>query len=155
MLSILLNADAKIPQESATNLPLTFAKERASHLVSLLSKVRRKVILPAPACAELLAVIGPDARQYPDVVSQTRFFEIISFDNKCTIELAMLNRTVFFDNDRKKTEPDQKIKFDRQIIAIYEVSGVSEIYSDDSGVAARAVCVDDRHSYMQPPHTSI
>jgi hypothetical protein len=36
----------------------------------------------------------------------------------------------------KSTAPWQKVKFHRQIVAIAKVHGVSEIYSDDSDIAA-------------------
>ncbi|MER8846907.1 hypothetical protein [Mesorhizobium australicum] len=105
-------------------------------MVDLLQKSRRKIILPAPACAELLTAIGPDAQQYVNVVSRSRVFEIGSFDARAASELALLNRGTFAPNDdRNGAEPYQKRKVDRQIIAICKVYGVIELYTDDTSLA--------------------
>lgn len=139
MLSILLNPDGQIPNDTATGKPVEAATERADGLVQELQKSRRKIVLPTPACAELLTAIGPDAQQYINTVSRSRVFEIASFDARCAAELALLNRDTFAAHDLKnKLEPYQKIKLDRQIIAICKVSGVTTIYTDDKGVATRA-----------------
>ncbi|MCC5610850.1 hypothetical protein LC612_29915, partial [Nostoc sp. CHAB 5834] len=59
--NILLNPDGKPVYEPGTVTPLEFALARAESVVALIEKARRKIILPAPACAELLTAIGPDA----------------------------------------------------------------------------------------------
>lgn len=139
MLSILLNPGGRIPDDPATGLPVVEAKARAEAVVQTIQKARRKIILPAPACAELLTAIGPDAQQYMNVVSRSRVFEIGNFDARAAAELALLNRDTFLHHDQKhKLEPYQKRKVDRQIIAICKVYGVSEVYTDDQGLAKRA-----------------
>jgi predicted nucleic acid-binding protein len=139
MLSILLNPSGKVPDHPDTKQPVEEAKARAESVVQAIQKARRKIILPAPACAELLTVIGPDAQQYINVVGRSRVFEVGNFDARGAAELALLNRGAFFQQDKKnKAEPYQKVKVDRQIIAICKVYGVTEIYTDDSGLANRA-----------------
>lgn len=139
MLSILLNPNFRPPLDPSTNDPLEFARERANHAVEQLSKKRVKIILPAPACAELLTAIGPDAQQYLNIVGQSRVFEVAAFDNRCASELALLNRDTFRLHDTKSgAEPYQKIKVDRQIIAICRVYGASELYTDDGNLAKRS-----------------
>lgn len=139
MLSILLNPGGKVPLDPATGLEIPHAKERAEYVVQQIQKARRKIILPAPACAELLTAIGPDAQQYINVVGRSRVFEIGNFDARGAAELALLNRDTFFTNDSQNgAEPYQKRKVDRQIVAICKVYGVSEIYTDDRGLANRA-----------------
>lgn len=139
MLSILLNPNCRVPLDSE-GAPVSLAKERAQSVVVELEKARRKIILPAPACAELLTAIGPEAAAYISIVSRSRLFEIASFCARCASELAILNRGTFKTNDdRNGAEPYQKIKVDRQIIAICRVYGVTELYSDDIGLRNRAV----------------
>jgi hypothetical protein len=139
LLSILLNPNGKIPPDPATGQPVTMAKRRADHLVETLGKSRQKVILPPPACAELLTAIGPDAQEYISIVSRSRLFEVAAFDARCAIELAILNRDVFSVHDPKTPgEAYQKVKVDRQIIAIFKVAGVEFVYTDDDGMAKRA-----------------
>jgi hypothetical protein len=139
MLSILLNPGARIPIDPATGQPVLMAKKRAENLVEFLEKSRQKIIVPTPAAAELLTVIGPTAQQYFDIIVRSRLFEIASFDSRCAIELACLNREVFAATDPKNPdEAYQKIKVDRQIIAIFRVAGVENLYTDDAGMAKRA-----------------
>lgn len=142
MMSILLNPEGQIPDDVATGKPVDGAKERAEGLIKRLEKNKRKVLLPTPAIAELLTAIGPSAQQYVNTVSRSRVFEIGSFDARCAAELALLNRDTFAENDKKnKAEPYQKIKVDRQIIAICKVAGtrVRTQLSHQMTVAAMAM----------------
>ena len=135
-LSVLLNPSGRMPYAPGTNDPIALAKERAESVIASIEKAKRRIILPAPAVAELLSAIGPDAQQYLNVISRSRVFEIGSFDARCAQELALLNRSVFLSTDEKdKKEPYQKRKVDRQIIAICKVNGVTELYSDDFGLS--------------------
>jgi hypothetical protein len=139
MLSILLNPTGGIPIDATTGQPVLMAKRRADLLVETLGKSRQKIIIPTPAAAELLTAIGPNAQQFFDIIARSRLFEIVSFDLRCAIELACLNREIFAVTDPKSSaEAYQKVKIDRQIIAIFRVAGVENIYTDDVGMARRA-----------------
>jgi hypothetical protein len=139
ILSILLNPDGRIPLDPGTQQPVTMAKRRAELLVETLEKSRQKIIIPTPATAELLTAIGPDAQQYLTIIGRSRVFELAAFDSKCAIELACLNRDIFALVDPKTgTEPYQKVKIDRQIVAILKTAGVEFVYTDDGGLAKRA-----------------
>ncbi len=139
MLSVLLNPEGKPVYEPGSTTPLDYAKERADSVVALIEKARRKIILPSPACAELLTAIGPDAQQYLNVVGRSRVFEVGNFDARGAAELALLNRGVFADQDRANgNDTNQKRKVDRQIIAICKAYGVTELYTEDKGMANRA-----------------
>ena len=151
MLSALLNPGGKPPRIPGTDIPVDFPKERAEAVVDTIAKANLKIILPTPACAELLTAIGPDAQQYLNIVAQSRVFDVAPFDAICAAELAILNREVFkAGDDKNKAEPYQKRKVDRQIIAICKVTGVGQIYTDDKGLAERAalcgieaICLND------------
>ena len=70
----------------------------------------------------------------------SRLFEIAPFDVRCAIELAFLNRGVFASGDPKNPdEAYQKVKIDRQLLAIFKTCGVENIYTDDVGLSKRAV----------------
>lgn len=139
MLSVLLNPSGKTPCIPGTTTPVELAKERAEGVVEAIQRDNRKIILPTPACAELLTAIGPDAQQYLEIVGRSRVFEVASFDARAAMELAFLNRGVFSKEDTDNAaEPYQKRKVDRQIIAICKVAGVIEVYTDDKGLAKRA-----------------
>ena len=139
MLSLLLNPNCNLPTDASGSV-VPMAKERAAGAVTLLNKSRRRVIFPAPAIAELLTAIGPEARQYLEMVTSSRRVSVAPFDSKGAVELAILNRDIFSKHDKSSgAEPWQKVKFDRQIIAICRVEGVTELYTDDHNLGRRAV----------------
>jgi hypothetical protein len=139
MLSLLLNPKCKIPVDPKTSSPVALAKKRAEYLVSSIQKEKGRIIVPTPASAELLTIIGPDAQAYFEIIAKNRLFEVASFDPKAALELAFLNRDVFAATDPKNgQEPYQKIKVDRQILAILKSRGATEIFTDDVGLTKRA-----------------
>ena len=138
-LSILLNPKGKIPADPATRQPVEFGRERVLAFIALAEKERRKLIIPTPATAELLTAIGPTSADYIRVINRKAVFEVRSFDEVAAIELAFLNRDVFGSLDQKNgVEPYQKMKIDRQIIAIAKVAGCDKILTEDGGLGNRA-----------------
>jgi predicted nucleic acid-binding protein len=138
MLSLLLNPKCRAPV-GVDGKPLLMAVRRAEYLVERLGKSRQKIIVPTPAVAEVLTAIGPDNQKWLEVVARSRLFEIAPFDYISAIELALLNRDILFREDKKnKAEPYQKVKTDRQIIAILKSRNVEDFYTDDSSLAKRA-----------------
>lgn len=138
-LSVLLNPACRIPIDPVTSKPVTQAKQRVELLVQTLAKMRQRIILPTPVIGELLTAIGPSAQQYIDIVARSRVFEIAAFDEKAAIELAFLNREVFAEQDNARSEPYQKVKIDRQIIAVLKSRNAEVIYTDDNGQYNRAL----------------
>jgi hypothetical protein len=70
-------------------------------------------------------------------------FEVRAFDEVAAMELAFLNRDVFAALDKKnKLEAWQKIKVDRQIIAIAKVADCEQILTEDEGLGNRARLCD-------------
>lgn len=139
MLSLLLNPRCKLPIDPKTNSPVYLAKKRAEYLVSSIQKEKGRIIVPTPASAELLTVIGPDAQEYFEIIAKNRLFDVASFDPKAALELAFLNRDIFSATDPKNgQEPYQKIKIDRQILAVLKSRGATEVFTDDVGLAKRA-----------------
>ncbi|MDB5692131.1 MAG: hypothetical protein JWO81_1194 [Alphaproteobacteria bacterium] len=138
-LSILLNPDAKIPNDPATGKPPDLAKERVQALVQKLQKEKEKIVIATPVTAEILTVVGPTYADYLAIINKSRVFEVAPFDEIAAIELAFLNRDVFAVGDAKnRLEPYQKIKVDRQIVAICKVTGCNTLYTDDKGLITRA-----------------
>lgn len=136
-LSILLNPLARIPGNQETGETVAEARDRARHAIATLDQAKRRVIVPAPALAELLTVIGPEAAAWLELLQHARTIEIAPFDHRAAVELALLNRGLSGPQGQT-TEPRQKVKVDRQIVAIAKVNGASEIYTDDRGLGACA-----------------
>lgn len=130
-LSIMLNPKSRLPVE--------FARERIIGFIGRAEKERRKLIIPTPATAELLTAIGPTSADYIRVINRKAVFEVRAFDDVAAMELAFLNRDVFGGLDKKnKLEAWQKIKVDRQIIAIAKVADCEQILTEDEALGNRA-----------------
>jgi predicted nucleic acid-binding protein len=138
-LSILLNPDAGVPLDPDTGKLIDHAKERIKGLVEKLQKEKEKIVIPAPVTAEILTVVGPTYADYLTIINRSRVFEVVPLDEKAAIELAFLNRDVFAANDKKANlSPWQKVKVDRQILAICKVARCDTLYTDDNGLIASA-----------------
>src|SRR3954462_516812 len=130
-LSVMLNPKSR--------LPVDYARERITGFIARAEKERRRLIIPAPAVAELLTAIGPTSADYIRVINRKAVFEVRAFDEVAAVELAFLNRDVFASLDKKnKLERWQKIKVDRQIIAIARVADCEQILTEDEALGNRA-----------------
>lgn len=111
MLSTLLNPDASVPSDPATEMPVEWPKERVEGLINDLSKDKKKIVIPAPVAAEILTVIGPANTDYLSIINRSKVFEVVPLDAKAAVELAFLNRDVFGARDKKSNaQPYQKVK---------------------------------------------
>jgi hypothetical protein len=132
-----------MPLDPTTKQPLDLGRERILGFIAQAQKDRRKLIIPTPAAAELLTAIGPTSADYIRIVNRKAVFEVRSFDEVAAIELAFLNRDTFGSLDQKNgLEPWQKMKVDRQIIAIAKVANCEKILSEDNGLGNRARLCD-------------
>ena len=139
MLTLLLNPKSRAPLDKNTGKPVDFARERVQDLVRRLNKSRQKIIIPAPVTAEILSAVGPANADYLRIINRARIFEVKPFDEVAAIELAFLNRDVFGQQDKaNKVETCQKVKVDRQILAVCKVADCDTIYTDDANLRNRA-----------------
>lgn len=135
MLSTLLNPGSGVPDDPATGKPVEWPKERVEGLINDLSKAKKKIVIPAPVAAEILTVIGPTNTDYLSIINRSKVFEVVPLDAKAAVELAFLNRDAFGTRDKKsKAQPFQKVKVDRQILAICKVAGCDTLYTDDKSL---------------------
>lgn len=141
--TVLFNRRAQIPCNPDTKQPIDFARERIDGLVRELGKSKEKIIIPAPVVAELLTVSGPDGTQYFDTITRSKQFQVGDFDTRAALEVSLMNTVALAAGDKKDgiDAPWQKIKVDRQIVAICKVHNVRVFYTDDASLtrtAARA-----------------
>lgn len=113
-------------------------RDRVEYLLYRLRESKERVILPAPAFAEFLVFAGKDGPDYLARIRETSIFRVAPFDERAAIQLADIEiAAVGSGNKRGPAGPAtewQKVKFDRQIVAIAKVHGASEIYSDDPDI---------------------
>lgn len=138
--TVLFNRRATIPDDPTTGLPIAAARERVEGLVADLQHARELIIMPTPVMAELLTVSGPEGIQYFDTITKSKAFDVGDFDARAALEVSFMNNEALAAGDKKARidAPWQKIKVDRQIIAICRVRGVDVLYTDDENLAATA-----------------
>lgn len=141
-LGLLLHPAARPPKDPATGVPLVRAQERIERLVSELNALNERVVIATPALCEFLVLAENDGPQYLAELSSQPGFYIRSFDQMAAIELAAMELLARGSGDKRSpaaaTTPWQKVKFDRQIVAIAKVHQAHTIYTDDSDVRAIA-----------------
>ena len=109
---------------------------RVEHLIAELERSGTKVAIPTPALSEvLIQMTTADAHKTVETFNRKAIFSIEAFDQRAAIELAMILKKELKGNKLKQgPETWAKLKYDRQIVAIAKVCGVSAIYSDDRDI---------------------
>lgn len=132
-------------------------KNRADRMKGLLENTDRahgKLIIPAQVVGEYIAGAGAAGQPILDRLLKHRRVEIASFDHVAAIECALMDRAALAGgNKRAPLSRDaiwQKVKVDRQIVAIAKVHGVGLVVSSDAdiskiaqGVGIRTLAVKD------------
>lgn len=134
--SLLVNPEAKVCNDPTTGQPVIAATKRFRFLNTQIEKSGNTIVIPTPALAEVLVLVGDAAPTIIDILNGSARFRIADFDQRAAVELAAMTREAIRLGDKKagSSEPWQKIKLDRQIIAIARTNQVERIYSDDRGI---------------------
>ncbi|PKO60391.1 MAG: hypothetical protein CVU24_13160 [Betaproteobacteria bacterium HGW-Betaproteobacteria-18] len=103
------------------------------HLVAELSKVRARILIPAPCLTELLIRAASARDKYLQLLTNTSAFEVIPYDKRAATECALLLENAW-DSRNKKTITLTKFKFDWMIVACAASRNVARIYSDDGDI---------------------
>ena len=136
ILSLLIFPDAEL-QQGSDGQKVEHARERVLGLVQQIEEARDQVIVPTPALSELLVTEGVDVQDVLTTLRSSAYIRIEGFDERAAVELAMRLREARKAGDQREglTITKSAMKFDRQIVAIALVSGVTILYSDDDAVA--------------------
>jgi predicted nucleic acid-binding protein len=135
-LTFLVHRNAGPPLDPRTRQPVTGMKEKIEHLIATLDKAREKILIPTPVLSEILSLCGDRANEVLAELTTHYGFEIAAFDEMAAVEAAIATAKAKQSGNKKGGEdiPWHQVKFDRQIIAIAKVRGVSVVYSDDEHV---------------------
>ena len=138
-LSLLVNPSANPPNDPSTGQPVTQARERVEHLIASLG-ANDTLVIPTPVLAEVLVRAEDGAPGVLEQLSALARVRIRSFDERAAIETALMTREAIQAGDKRggSTAAWQKVKIDRQIIAIARTSNADRIYADDSGLVSFA-----------------
>jgi predicted nucleic acid-binding protein len=135
-LSLMLHPKARPPIDPQTKKRVERMEDRIEKLLDDLSYENERIILPTPALAEFLVLAGADGPKYLDMLSAMRTILVKPFDEMAAIELAAMELADRAHGNKRGgvAAPWQKVKIDRQIVAVAKVNGASKIYSDDEDV---------------------
>jgi hypothetical protein len=138
--SLLVNPNANPPSDPATGRPMIDAGRRFQFLKSQIEKSGDTILIPTPALSEVLVSVGDAAAKVIEILNSSARFKIADFDQRAAVELAAMTREAMRTGDKKSgsQQPWQKVKLDRQIIAIARVNSVELIYSDDESIKSFA-----------------
>jgi predicted nucleic acid-binding protein len=141
VLAYLIYPDAPAPIDPATGHPVSDCKERLEHFIQTHQKI--KILVSTPTYAEFLVKAGPRQEEIMELFRKTSAIKVVPFDEACAVECAALEHEARIAGDKRagSTADWQKVKFDRQILAVGLFHSVSAIYTDDKnlrGLASRA-----------------
>ena len=141
--SLMVNPDARPPNDPTTGLPVARVRERFRFLEAEAQRQRQTILIPTPALAEVLVGLGDAGPAVLDRIMRSSHFKIAEFDTRAAVEVAAMTREAIRAGDKRggSSSDWQKVKIDRQIIAIARVQGAERVYSDDSGVASFAAAI--------------
>ncbi|MFA5119840.1 hypothetical protein [Zavarzinia sp.] len=159
-LLLLLDPAVAVPSDPATGAPLTHHKARVDHLIATLAKQGEAIGIPMPAVAEVLVHAGSAGPAYLAIIGKSSRFELLPFDLRAAVEVAAMTKAAIDAGDKRtgSAAPWQKVKVDRQIVAIGRVAGATAIYSDDGNLATLArgagLAVVASHALPLPPEAA-
>jgi predicted nucleic acid-binding protein len=137
-LALMLHPQAKPCLDPATKRPIKSVTERIDKLLEDLDAARERIILPTPALSEFLVLANDEAAAYLTEIHQKSAILIKPFDEMAAVELASMEIAARKKGRKRSPASDdtpwQKVKFDRQIVAIAKVNGARVIYTDDQDV---------------------
>jgi hypothetical protein len=123
--------------------PESDRRTKLEHVLQQLDKAKGKLLIPIPAVAEFLVHADQASLAVHDALLRKSAIRVGNFDLRAAHENALMDGAAL-GRGNKKDEVDapwQKIKIDRQIVAIARAEGARLIISDDAGVRAAALRV--------------
>lgn len=116
-------------------------KDRLDFFLETASKHKQKIIIPMPVLAEFLVRTDAATAEWLAALERKSSIEIAPFDRMAAVDCALLDRAAIGSGDKKDgvDEPWQKIKIDRQIVAIGKSRSATLVVSDDKGIRSNAL----------------
>lgn len=137
-LALILFPGAKPANDPKTGVAPERFSERVSKLVDDWDESRERIIVPTPALAEFLVLAGEDGQKYLSELTSNSSFNVRPFDIMAAVEVAAMELQARKQGSKRapaaETAPWQKVKVDRQIVAIAKLHGARTLYSDDGDV---------------------
>lgn len=147
-LVLIVNPGARPPIDPSTGSPVEHMQERVAKLIAEVDEKKHVLLVPTPVLAEVLVKAGEGGPEFVRKLRRLARIRIAPFDERSAFELAAMTAEAVTNGGKRggHDQPWQKVKLDRQIIAIARVHSAGRIYSDDEklvGFARRLGLVAD------------
>lgn len=118
-------------------------KARIEFLIRSIEKSKGRMIIPMPAMAEYLVKADMAGIETIERLERKSCIYVAPFDRMAAFECALMDRAALGGGDKRdgSTDPWQKIKIDRQIVAIGKSLGATLIVSQDESVCKNSLRV--------------
>ena len=130
-------------------------RARIDHFIAEADKSKSQIVIPMPALAEFLVGADQAGIEIVNKLERKAYIDLAPFDRAAAFECAQLDRAALGGSamatkkgkDQRTGKKDgveapwQKIKIDRQIVAIAKSRGAQLIVSGDDGVRSNALRV--------------
>lgn len=138
-LALLVNPAANPPNDPATGMQLAHARERVEYLIASMTAADT-LIIPTPVLAEALVRAEDGGPGLLEALAGLARVKVRPFGERAAVETAMMTREAIQAGDKRSGSeaPWQKVKVDRQVIAVARVEGATSIYADDKDLVAFA-----------------
>lgn len=133
--------DDQIPPCVKSGKVEPYSSERTRHFLKECEKQKTRILLPTPVIAEFLVCSNDCNEELKQLLTLSSMLNPVSFDQRAAYEHAIITREALSTaNGKTMGIPGswQKIKFDRQIVAISKSLGAEELYCADKGLAKHA-----------------
>ena len=119
------------------------SKARLDELLRVVSAAGGKVVIPMPCFAEYLVGLDEASAAWVSTLERKKSVILAPFDRRAAFECALMDGRAIRQGDKRggRKEPWQRIKIDRQAVAIAKVHQTERMISNDSGVRATALSV--------------
>ena len=111
-------------------------QRRMDHLIATIDRAKGSVVVPTPALAELLVGAGTQRAAMLRTLEGRQAVRVEPFGKMAAVHCASLDNQAISDGDKKDGVRSswQKVKIDRQIVAITQVARCERIVTGDPDV---------------------
>lgn len=138
-LALLINPAANPPDDPGTGAATTDVRQRVEFFLHGLT-ASDTLIIPTPVLAEALVRAEEGGPALLAALGGLARLKVRPFGERAAVETAAMTREALQTGDKRggSSAPWQKVKVDRQIIAVARVEGVARIYADDTSLVGFA-----------------
>jgi predicted PilT family ATPase len=139
-LTLLLDPTSQVRPNPVTGAATLYMPGRISSLIDDLTVRGDKLIIPAPAIAEVMCRVNPPSKVMAKLGAY-KCIEPYAFDQKCALtlgEITQKSREEIKDARLLNDWTRQRVKVDLQIVAVALTYGADTLYTDDDSQTAFA-----------------